>query len=136
MAQDKKSIKEFLWPRGGQIIQHLLQIYMYPNLDTTEHWATEVYGFINKVPKLKYNNRYPSETFIIDNTWKVWNDTIVDMIKSAIKEYGKPENDIDASVITDLIYKYFQWLAKQLSTEGQIRKFDMIALIQQLGIMH
>ena len=136
MAQDKKSVREFLWPRAGQIIQHLLQIYMYPNIDATNHWGAEVYGFINKLPKLKHNNKYPSEKFILDNTWNIWNDAIIDMINSAIKEYGQPQQDVDKNVIADLIYKYFQWLANHLSIEGQITKSDMVAYIKQLGIMH
>ena len=70
-AEYKYALGRKLADASELLVDHLIKIFMYPNHVSVDHWIQEVHGFLNKVGKLKHNNKFPSIQFILQNTWEI-----------------------------------------------------------------
>ena len=119
-AETKKDMHRYLADRADVIIEHLIKIFLYPDVQECNHWKQEVAAVLKKVPKLKNSNEFPSAAFIVDNSWMVWEDQFdrsVEVTKLEMKE--QPEN-IDNDTLYDAVNEYFHWLSKEISKYGSV----------------
>lgn len=79
-SKPQKDIMSKLDSATPAVIRHLMKVWLWPNADSQNKWQNEVWSNLNKVDKLKSNNRYPSAEFILNNTWVLNNGTISDRV--------------------------------------------------------
>ena len=131
-AYDRRKIEDILVNKSPEILEHLIKIYFYPGNDSINHWKDEIYSFINRVPKVKFNNKFPSSKFIYDKTYGVWWDTIPNIVDKVLDEYGDSNRDSNMSDCLDFCSRYFTWLSNELSSKGLISKKDVYEIIDNL----
>lgn len=131
-AYDRHKIEDMLVNKSPEIVEHLIKIYLYPDDVNTNHWKDEIYSFINRVPKIKFNNKFPSSKFIYEKTYGVWWDTIPNMIKKVVSEYGDYHINYNIGDILDFCSRYFNWLSRELSSNGLILKKNVYSTIDEL----
>ena len=120
-AYDRRKIEDILVNKSPEILEHLIKIYFYPGNDNTNHWKDEIYSFINRVPKIKFNN-----------TFGVWGDTIPNIVDKVLDEYGDSNREYNMSDCLDFCSRYFTWLSNELSSKGLISKKDVYEIIDNL----
>lgn len=69
MADDLSKIENKLRSSEEQRIQNLLQIFIWRDLTTANHWCDELYVVCHNVSKMKGKNKYLKEKFILQNIW-------------------------------------------------------------------
>lgn len=90
------------------------------------HWAKEIYSFINTVPKLKSNNKFPSELFIYRNIYRTYFDCLQDWLPG---EFAKEDIQYEPSrlrIIEDFCSEYCEWLSIKLSVHGKVTQSEVI----------
>ena len=117
--------------KSSVVIEHLIKIFLYPNSINSNHWKIEVAGALSRVPKLKRIKRYPEAKNIMKYSWKIWEDSICDMISEIVKEYGQPEH-ADFKSIYDKIHEYLAWISEELSKYGYVSNNKIYNEIQSL----
>lgn len=60
MSMDQKLAESKLLRVVDPLTDHLIKLYVFPNTDYVLHWRKEVWNFLNKVPRLKATNKFPS----------------------------------------------------------------------------
>ena len=130
-AEYKYELGRKLTDASEPLVDHLIKIFMYPNHVSVDHWIQEVYGFLNKVGKLKHNNKFPSARFILNSTWGVHGDIINESIPVFESDYCQPTHN-SSSEIADAVRCYFLWLSYVLSANGRVAKQDVINRIHAI----
>lgn len=129
LAIEKRHLEDRLIDRSVEIIEHLLCIVLDPKNVNRDHWTSEIYAFINNVPILKSTKKLPTEQFIYDSTYGVWQDNILNneyfdrQIESICEEENiEIPNDIEMTQnnVDFVCSCYFSWLATHLSEDGVI----------------
>lgn len=131
MSFDREKVRDILISSSEKIIEHLIKILYYPNSDNVDHWKIEVYSFLNRVPKLKGSNKWPSKKFILSSI-SGYNDAIEAFTNPVIHKYGTPETNIPDSEIVKAIESYQDYLSSILSAQGYILDSDIYSKIDDI----
>ena len=141
LAIEKRHLEDRLIDRSVEIIEHLLCIVLDPKNVNRDHWTSEIYAFINNVPILKSTKKLPTEQFIYDSTYGVWQDNILnnDYFNRQIESICEEENiDIPDDIGSkqtefDMICaEYFKWLSNTLSKSGKVTRSSCKNKIDEL----
>lgn len=81
MSATQSDVSKLLQDESPKPLIHL-SYYLENSNDNINlsHWAKEIYSFINTVPKLKSNNKFPSELFIYRNIYRTYFDCLQDWL--------------------------------------------------------
>lgn len=132
MSKDIRTLRREIERDGENVCIHLLKLGMYPDHLSADHWTQEVYTFFNHIQRVKGKNKFPSASFIFDNTWNSFSDC-VEMWASGLQfDYGL--SGVDVSDISFKIEQYFEWLAISLSSRGSVPRDSVYQKLKELGL--
>ena len=120
MSQSRKNLIGDLEEKAVPLVEHLVKIIMFQETGNLKHWCDELGGFINRVPKLRSSNKFPSKDLIFHVIWDE-QSKILDLVMDDV-EYTNPKYtpaEYDESIIRDFCEKYVDWLATILSADGR-----------------
>lgn len=123
-ADKNKDVKDTLRNTEDQRIENLVMIFLWRDTTIVNHWCSELYSVCHKVPKFKSNNKYPKYNFILQHIWLTWEDCYYDRLRCYISDVERKENRKTPKFNKESLYNfmkdYHEWLAKQLSTKGDV----------------
>lgn len=138
MAIDQSNAMRDIRSKVDEILVHLLKCFLYKdNTGNLKHWKREIYGFLNKVPKLKNNKKYPSYKLLKNNTIDMFDDVLLERItplyiNQLISDgYPKVKNYNEQNLYNGVI-EYFDWLIKRLSNIGYINSQESYNKIDEI----
>lgn len=121
--------------RTPPVIQALIQLYLYPNVSTTEHWRQEVWANLHQIDLRKGSNKLPKKEFILKNTIFPNLKFLASFIESVIdKEFEFTRIQIDYDELAGLIDNYFEWLATRLSQTRYVAAKEVYTKLQSIGL--
>ena len=134
-ATKRADLADSLESNVREIIKHLIKLWIYPEDVNVHHWKQEIYNFLHKVPKLRGSKKYPTEAFILKNTIDVNYKDIDHLVYIVMSNHMNKQILIyDVSdEMKESIVEYFEWLAKNLSTYGEVSRVDLYNKLKRLG---
>lgn len=137
MSTEKSIIQFKVIDKLEIITEHLLKCLLIQNkTDTLEHWCNEIYGFLNNIPRMKGNNKYPNDKLIyswiigwIDDDLLEWINSDISMINS---KYSMDTSNCNKQSLNDCILEYYKWLSLKLSQNGKINNEEVRQQISTL----
>lgn len=129
-ADSRSQIKSDLRGATKVVMNHLIKIWLYPNVQEQNHWKKEVAQSLNDVPKLKGKNRYPNYKFLMDNTWKIYEDGLYDRIQVIVDSIAETPIQFDIDDIYSAVHRYFQWICEELSNRGIVKYSEIYNQIE------
>ena len=144
MADGLPKIEDHLRNSEEQRIQNLLQIFIWRNTTTLNHWCDELYTVCHNVARTKTKNKYPKEKFILQNIWLCWEDCYYDRLKNYIDdvEYKETKNNKENKDVKipnfsknnfyNFMKDYHIWLAHNLSMNGMVTRINIKEKIKEL----
>lgn len=144
MADDLSRIENSLRNSENQRIQNLLQIFVWRNSSTINHWCDELYAVCHDVNRTKNKNKYPKEKFILQNIWGCWEDCYYDRIDNYIDDVEIKENKHNTTNeyikvpkfsklnFYNFMKDYHAWLAYELNVNGFVSRLNVRSKIQEL----
>jgi len=105
---------------------------LYPNASSRGHWIAEILAALNRIQKLRNNNKLPKAKLIY-RALSSFND-VTDNIIYQVKQMKKNLTpvDIDAASIVAVAESYQHWLSEALSTLGAVAPDDMFNELKEL----
>lgn len=131
MSQSRKNIIGDLEEKAVPLVEHLVKIIMFQETGNLKHWCDELGGFINRVPRLRSSNKFPSKDLIFHAIWDE-RSKVLDMVMDDV-EYTNPKYtpiEYDEDTIRGFCEDYVDWLSGTLSNVGQatVRQCTQIAM--------
>ena len=133
MAYDKQSIQNSLESVASSLTDHLIKVYLFPNSEYADHWKQEIWHILNRVPKMKQNNKFPDAKFIF-NCISGYADMAYNLMQLWMSEYDSinPER-VDPEEAERWIVEYFGWLSEKLSEQGSITSHEVYNELERIG---
>lgn len=131
-ADSRGQIKSDLRGVTKVVMNHLIKIWIYPDVQEQNHWKQEVAQALNDVPKLKGKHKYPDYKFLIQNTWNVYEDNIEDRADVIISSMNENPVHFDFNDLYYALAEYFDWICIRLSEKGIVRYADIYNKIEEL----
>ena len=144
MASVRRVVEDDLRQGRHILFEHLMKLYFYPE-GTQYHrgWMTSVYSATYSVGRLKRNNKYPSEEFILDVIWLEKDPPDIERRMNLhveamdhLNPYLEPHNlPLDTVVIKDcmkFLDSYHRWLSYELSWNGEVTCVDVHKKLKEL----
>lgn len=131
-ADNAKQIKIDLRGATKVVLNHLIEIWLYPNVVEQIKWKSEVAHALNDIPKLKGKHKYPSDKFIFKNSWDVYRDTINNRIEFVIQNIQETPIEFETSRVYDALEEYFVWISNRLSEKGLVAYPDIYTKIEKI----
>ena len=103
-----------------EVVDHLVKLWMHPKHESVNHWMSEVYSNLPRVPKMKQVG-LPDKNFIMKYTYEGHADLIPDFVDEVTAKYGQ-SRDVDLNAIDAWVKSYFEWFSKSLTNSGRIEK--------------
>lgn len=139
MARNKRELERKISDKNLEIIEHLAKIYLLHSVlpETVAHWEEEIFSFLNRVDKLKMNNKYPDAKFIFDCTYGISGDTTNEALEFVNRSYEEEGIKVSAYAgkekeFNEFVKEYFIELSKILSVKGFILKSNVKSIINSL----
>lgn len=144
MADDLPKIENHLRNSEEQRIQNLLQIFVWRNTSTINHWCDELYAICHDVSRTKNKNKYPKEKFILQNIWYCWEDCYNDRLNNYVDDVEQKENknkkeneyvkvpNFSSINLYNFMKDYHLWLAANLSNKGMVGRLDVRSKVKEL----
>ena len=144
MADKKGFVRDFLSKGYRPRIEHLLQLYFYPEASQYHGpWKRSVYGATFEVPRLKKNNKFPNKDFVFQSIWLTNDpqdmpnrlDGYVEIISGGNQMLEAPKLPLDPEVINNCMQyleEYHVWLAAILCRTGYIKPWDAYGKLDEL----
>ena len=135
MARSRKDIANQLAAKSSPVFIHLVKYYYVEDEKLRSHWIDEIYSFLNDVDLIKKTKNFPTQDFILKNTYYIHYDSIcrkqnkiLDKYKDKIK---KPINDDE---LLKFIKQYFVQLSIILSVEGYATHDNIVNILKTLNL--
>lgn len=136
LADKRKDIKISLRNSENQRRENLIQIFIWRNTTTIEHWCDELYAACSEINLFKSNKKYPSAKFILQEIWLCWEDTYYDKINKWVKDVERKEDikalNFSKENLYNFIKDYHIWLSENLSNRGFIELSNVEEKIKSL----
>lgn len=133
MSRSDAQIYDRLDRDAEQLDRHLIKLMLYPNAQEADHWAKEVWNFVNIIDKRKQTNKYPKESFIY-NAISCHNDIINNMIWQIKSDRRERPAILHDQYIISKIEDYQHWLARKLSSQGAVSSREVYEALDIIGI--
>lgn len=134
-AKSRSDLGAWIEDHTPQVMIAIAQLYVFPSGNRT-HWRKEVWEKFSEMHAFKHNNKLPSAKFILDNSWKVnerYVDNVIRFVIGKEEEYT-PREDINVSELYDILESYFKWLADYLSKNRFLIPQDVNKKLDELGL--
>lgn len=118
-AMPLDSIGISLRASSDNLIEHLLKVFYYrDSIESYNHWKSEIYAFVHKVPLAKKTNKAPKKSFIKKNLWGYQEDIFPIIHKKLVKSFCIRYGFISLDERAGLFCKeYIDWLSEGLSED-------------------
>lgn len=113
-------------------MRHIILYLCSSDVGLKNHWANEIYSFIHDVPKLKGTNRYPSASFIFDNTYEIWYDSMEPGVQKLFQQEHMEYDAQRVKIAIAIAKEYFLWLSEQLSNNGSVTNQEVRQKLESL----
>ena len=135
MSMDRGDLRSWIESHTKQTIIALAQLYVFPS-GPRVHWREEVWSKFSEIHRLKPRNKLPSAKLILDNSYEVYKNQLMNLIQHAIDKETKyiPITNIDESEFRLIVHDYFLWLANKLSQNDYLIKAEVLERLDQLGL--
>lgn len=135
MSMRRGDLQDYVEAHTRQVIIALAQLYLFPS-GPRVHWRKGVWEKFNEMHTLKPMKKLPSAKFILDNSFEIYKNRLVDMLQYAIDKEEKyaPIGNVDDYEFRVLVHDYFIWLANMFSSQELIRKSDVYQELDRLGL--
>lgn len=131
-ADKKSQIKSDLRGATKVVMNHLIKVWLYPEVREQNHWKQEIAQTLNDLPKLKGTNKYPKFEFLIENTFNVYEDTLERRAEVIIESIEESPILFEFNNLYSAIEEYFVWICTELSKSGIVRYNDIYLKIEEL----
>lgn len=137
MLIEKDKLFNKLYDKVDIMLIHLVKCFAYKNsTNDLKHWEKEIYSFLNRVPKLRTNKKWPSykllKSILVDIIEDSVYETIDNFIKTLIHEGYPKIKEYDKKEISNDIIEYLDWLSLELSKNGSVSLEDIENKIDNL----
>lgn len=129
-ADSQAEIYRDIKSKSSVVIEHLIKLFLYPNSNNLNHWKTEIFAAMSRVPKLKRTKKYTESKNILKYSWNIWNDSIADMIDVIQNDYGLSNTPPD--IIYNNVHIYLAWISDKLSRFGYVTSNQIYSKIDDL----
>lgn len=106
-----------------------MQIFLWRNTSTVNHWSGELYAVCHNVSKCKNNGKYPKYSVILREIWNCWEDSYFDKLDKYVETLEYKENTtapkFNSLYMYQFMHSYCDWLARMLSTEGIVTPLEV-----------
>lgn len=135
MSMSKGDLCSWVESHTKQTILALAQLYLFPT-GPRVHWREEVWSKFQEIHRLKPKNKLPSAKLILENSYEVYKDKLMNILQHAIDKESKytPIDNIDESEFRLIVNDYFLWLANYLSQNDYLLKVDVYNRLDALGL--
>lgn len=121
MSHSKKEVKDNILSVSDVLAEHLVKVTLMPDSPNVSHWEDEIYRFLNRVPRMKVSNKYPSYNSLL--RWISSDNDILDNIIWQVCSDYKLDNDIcNVACAFTIVSEYQEWLSKHLSNTGAVTR--------------
>lgn len=139
-AKKKDEIEDMIQDATPQIIEPLAQLYLfsenYP--EYKDHWRSEVWNRIPRMPLVKRKNKLPSPELIYANSFELFKDDIEAIMQQAIEHENKLTPDYsklcNVYEFKQLVQSYFMWLSGYLSQHKVVNPNDVYNKLDTLEL--
>lgn len=135
-ADTRSQIKSDLRGVTKVVMNHLIKVWLYPDVQEQNHWKKEIAQALNDVPKVKGKNKYPDYRFLIQNTWNVYEDSLDDRVDVIISSMREDPIPFDFEDLYRAMSDYFNWICFKLSEKGIVRYSDIYETLEELRNKH
>ena len=133
MSDELKHVRDKIRDAAGNMDVHLVKLALFPDCEAVDHWRSEVYAFLWRVPKVKNNKKYPKVQVIMDGL-SVFEDTVDDEIELVKGEYPNLSPvSLNPKELQKMIRNYHLWLASELHNKGYVKTQQVIEVLKKLG---
>ena len=131
-SRSRTDVFSKLADNSENVIDHLIKVFLWPDVQKQAKWKSEIWNFIKSVPKLKSSNRFPSSKQIKKEIWNSYEDVIYEHIGLWIDEISEEPILFDYKDVYNAIEEYMAWLANTLSEKGVVRSSEVYSKIEDL----
>lgn len=133
MSSSRRDVGAKIEQGTRELINHLIKLWCYPGSQDTAKWRKEVAAKLNHVDRFKGSNRLPSSQFILDNSLRIWEAQLPNMLQYVIDDYGTPTDTRGYNSMRDNIRLYFNWIAEELAEYGQVSYTRIYTILEMYG---
>ena len=132
MSEAQSKVYDNIASHSAEMNKHIMKLLFYPDSQYVSHWQHEIYSFLNSVPKLKNNNKFPKVDLIL-KALSIYDDMIDAFIEPVQDEESEltPCN-IPLPKIESAIQKYHNWIATELSSKGVVSQSAIRSKLTEL----
>lgn len=127
-----KDTYEKIKDQAENITEHLIKVFLWPNVQEVNHWKREIYANLYRSPKLKTNNKFPKYEALMYCTWDTTEDVIYEWSQGIIDGMEETPIEFDYSALRSAIHDYYDWLCRNLSSSGLVTPKGVYSKIQEL----
>lgn len=131
-SRSRTDVLNKLADNSEHVIDHLIKVFLWPDVQEQAKWKEEIWNFIRSVPKLKSSNKFPSYKQIKNAIWNSYEDVIYEHIGLWIDEISEEPVPFDYEDVYHAIEEYMTWLANTLSEKGVVRSSEVYSKIEGL----
>lgn len=134
MSESLSEIRDDIKSSLKQLDQHLIKLILFKDCASRNHWADEVYSFLNSIRRAKNSKKFPKYSFI-RRTLAIDEDILDSYIFQIKSDYSDLAlNDISDEDVTTLVIAYHDWLATKLSERGIVTRAEVHQILTELNI--
>lgn len=112
--------------------EHLIKVFLWPNVQEINPWKREVYASLHRAPKSKTNNRFPKYDALMYCTWDTTEDVIYEWSQGIIDGMTEIPIEFEYSSLRSAIHDYYDWLCRNLSSTGLVTPAGVYSKIEEL----
>ena len=135
-SRSRTDVLNKLADNSEHVIDHLIKVFLWPDVQEQAKWKEEIWNFIRSVPKLKSSNKFPSYKQIKNEIWNSYEDVIYEHIGLWIDEISEEHIPFDYEDVYHAIEEYMTWLANTLSEKGVVRSSEVYSKIEDLRLKY
>lgn len=129
-AESQTGVFRDIKNHSAVVMEHLIQIFLYPKSEAIPHWKQEVSAALNRVPKLKRSKKFPTADEIIKHSWSIWEDSIQETINVIIEDYGP--SGVNVTRVYACVENYMYWISEQLAKSGYVSNTRIYNYIDEM----
>ena len=124
MSESQAEIYRKVSDKADTILEHIIKLMLYPNSPSCDHWKAEIYAALNRVQKLRNNNKLPKAKLIY-KALSSYNDVADNIINQVKQTEDLTPSGMDAYDVVSVAECYQRWLSEKLSQEGAVVPNDV-----------
>ena len=135
-SRSTKDTYEKIKDQAENTTEHLIKIFLWPNVQEANHWKREVYASLHRAPKLKTNNKFPKYDALMYCTWDTTEDVIYEWSQGIVDGMAETPIEFEYSSLRSAIHSYYDWLCRNLSSTGLVTPAGVYSKIEELQNKH